>query len=203
MSPDLQQKLTERLVALLEDDLAQGEDFSTLKNDKVLLSYLQESDFEGNNNWFPELKGQEIPSRFGREEISSEAFRIFYERHPEARKTKAKRAEGKSKYSRSRSSVRSKEVWRVLGKYPKYQVSNYGRVQNLERAHPDDCLKPRFGFTGRGLIMSFALRDRDGNRCDPSLQTLMTQAGFLRSYQQYRQDQAEKREPEKAEAAGA
>jgi hypothetical protein len=203
MSPDLQQKLTERLVAILEDDLAQGEDFSTLKNDKVLLSYFQEFDVAGNNFWFPELKGQEIPNRFGREAITTEAFRIFYERHPEAaaKKTPAReRNKQKAKYNRPRSSARSKEEWRFIDEYPNYQVSSHCRVRPVQRANADDFLKPRIGFKkakGKGpaqMIISYTLRNRQGVRKDPSLQTLMTQAGFIDSFDAWKKRKQEKLE---------
>jgi len=85
----------------------------------------------------------------------------------------------KGVFKQARRVSRAPETWRVLKNYPTYEVSSHGRVRSLDRARPDDWLKPRYRwYKGMGTS-SVVIKDRDGTRCERDIAKLMIDAGFL------------------------
>ena len=97
-----------------------------------------------------------------------------------AEKKEKQRAGRKMKpFKRAKRVSISPETWRILEHYPLYQISSHGRVRALDRAAPDDFLKPRFRWF-RGMSVSFIiLRDKDGKRRERMTGYLMVSAGFM------------------------
>jgi hypothetical protein len=73
----------------------------------------------------------------------------------------------------------SPETWRFLTNYPKYEISAHGRVRALDRAKPEDWLKPRRHWYKGLCVDSVVLKDRDGRRREIFVGKLLIAAGFL------------------------
>jgi NUMOD4 motif len=85
----------------------------------------------------------------------------------------------KGLFRQARRVSRTSETWRVLKNYPLYEISSHGRVRALDRAHPDDWLKPRRKWY-RGMCPdSVVLRDHEGKRCERFIGKLLIAAGFM------------------------
>jgi hypothetical protein len=81
--------------------------------------------------------------------------------------------------SQPRRVSQAAETWRCLNNYPLYEISSHGRVRALDRARPDDWLKPRRRWI-RGHSVDFVvIKDRDGRRCERMIGKLLIAAGFL------------------------
>jgi hypothetical protein len=81
--------------------------------------------------------------------------------------------------SQPRRVSQAAETWRCLSNYPLYEISSHGRVRSLDRAKPDDWLKPRRRWI-RGHSVDFVvIKDRDGRRCERMIGKLLIAAGFL------------------------
>jgi len=77
MTPEIRQYLLEKLVDYIETDMEDGEDYTVWIKDENLTDCFRD--------W---LRGKNCPFpwKSERREIGEEAYRIFYERHPEAKK---------------------------------------------------------------------------------------------------------------------
>jgi len=85
----------------------------------------------------------------------------------------------KGLFRQARRVSRCPETWRVLKNYPLYEISSHGRVRALDRAHPEDWLKPRRKWY-RGMCPdSVVLRDHEGKRCERFIGKLLIAAGFM------------------------
>jgi len=96
-----------------------------------------------------------------------------------ADKPKAGKKKKRGPFNHARRVSRSPETWRILKNYPAYEISSHGRVRSLDRARPDDWLKPRRKWY-RGVCVEWVvIRDRDGQRCERMVGKLLIDAGFL------------------------
>lgn len=82
-------------------------------------------------------------------------------------------------FSQPRRVSKAIETWRCLNNYPNYEVSSHGRVRAIDRANPNDWLKPRRKWYKGMCPDSVVLKDRDGNRREVFVGKLLIAAGFM------------------------
>jgi hypothetical protein len=110
------------------------------------------------------------------------ANRIFDSLDPElsgTAPTPKRQGKGKGLFRQARRVSRTPETWRVLKNYPLYEISSHGRVRALDRAHPNDWLKPRRKWYRGMCPESVVLRDHEGKRCERFIGKLLVSAGFM------------------------
>jgi len=94
------------------------------------------------------------------------------------RETKRAKRKGKP-FKRARRVARSPETWRHLKNYTGYEISSHGRVRSLDRARPDDWLKPRRKWFKGMSVEWVVLYDSEGKRRERMVGYLLIDAGFL------------------------
>jgi hypothetical protein len=114
------------------------------------------------------------------------AFRKYYAKTKtpvETRTVKSRRKADTPKrrglFNQPRRVSRAVETWRCLSNYPNYEISSHGRVRAIDRARPNDWLKPRRKWYKGMCPDSVVLKDRDGRRREIFVGKLLVAAGFM------------------------
>jgi NUMOD4 motif len=81
-----------------------------------------------------------------------------------------------------RNATKGAERWRILKHYPKYEISDYGRVRSLDRARPEDVLKPRLKFWRGSATFTYRLVQEDRRVRDVFVGSLLLSVGFMKPF---------------------
>src|SRR6185312_1857249 len=92
----------------------------------------------------------------------------------------ARKSRSKGALKPARHVAKSAETWRCLSNYPNYEISAYGRVRSINRAKPNDCLKPRWHWRHGACVDYVVLTDLDGIRRERQIGWLLVSVGFLK-----------------------
>lgn len=118
-----------------------------------------------------------------------QAYFAFWNAHKAAKPEKAVKTPTTDKpekrrgiFRQAKRVSRSPETWRVLANYPTYEISSHGRVRAIDRAKPEDWLKPRRTWHYGMAVDSVVLKSRDGERTERFIGKLLLAAGFLKDW---------------------
>ena len=196
MNAELKTDVLERVLEDMESDYETGEDFGSV----LKPSYISEvcRDEFGH-----------CPSAAECQEIGDDAKRIFWSRHddadealerglahtaselaeleaemrgskPEKKSVQKNRPKGPKMNRPRRATVRSAERWVIHPNYPNYEISTHARMRAVNRAKPEDCLKPKIVWFGGKATIAYRLVAPDGGRpVDRFVGPLMVRAGVL------------------------